>query len=250
MSQDPYAAFASSYDLIPSKFDSHEEEVIGFFRRLFKQHAVRTVLDCACGTGRDLLLFHSLRCKVVGSDVSPAMLARAQENLARHGLSLPLHLADYRDLPSHFAERFDAVACLSTSLEHMPDDQQALAALRSMRAVLREGGVLVLEQGFTDSLWSLKPASLPVVATRDISRRFDLDYLGGRDLRITIVDTVVSPAHADVAPWSGVLHLLLKDDQERLLAEAGFRSVEFYGGFSFEPYDTSSSERLVTVARR
>src|SRR5690606_34662750 len=96
---------------------------------LFEQHHVHSVLDCACGTGRHLPLFHSLCPDVVGSDLSPSMLAQAEKNLAALDLAVPLHQADYRDLPREFGHTFDAVACLSTSIAHMPTDAEALRAL-------------------------------------------------------------------------------------------------------------------------
>ena len=42
----------------------------GFFERLFSENQVKRVLDCACGTGHELLIFHSLGCETVGSDLS------------------------------------------------------------------------------------------------------------------------------------------------------------------------------------
>lgn len=247
-SQDLYAGFAERYDLFPSRFNLHDEDAIGFFRRLFAENGVRTLLDCACGTGRDLLLFYSLGCEVTGSDVSPAMLAKARENLARHGLSARLHQADFRRLPECFAQQFDVLVCLSTSIGHAPDDEAALQAFRSMRGALRDGGILLLEQGTSDRQWAEKPRFVLVEDTSEVTRLFALDYLGGRDVRFNVLD-VFHRSH-EVKEWSAVLHVLLRDDQERLLRAAGFREVTFYGGHRFQPYDKRASERLITVARK
>ena len=73
MSHDLYEGFARRYDLFYNGFGEHDPAVVDFFRRLFEQHRVHSVLDCACGTGRDLCLFHSLGCQVVGSDISASM---------------------------------------------------------------------------------------------------------------------------------------------------------------------------------
>ena len=254
MPDDLYAGFAERYDLFPSRFTLHDEDAIGFFRRLFTENGVRTLLDCACGTGRDLLLFYSLGCEVTGSDVSPAMLAKARANLAKHGLSAPLHQADFRNLPDCFAQRFDALACLSTAIGHALDDEAALQAFRSMRGALRDGGILVLEQGISDRQWAERPRFVLVEDTSEVTRLFALDYLdylggtGGRDVRYNVLD-VFHRSH-EVKEWSAVLHVLLRDDQERLLRAAGFREVTFYGGYGFEPYDRRASERLITVARK
>ena len=50
--------------------------------------------------------------------------------------------------------------------------------------------------------------------------------------------------------FSTEMHVLLRDDQERLLIEAGFSSVEFYGDYDFSEYDKGSSLRLIAVAQK
>jgi SAM-dependent methyltransferase len=96
------------------------------------------------GTGWDLHLFHSLGCEVLGSDISPSMLARAERNLASHHIDVPLEQIDYRELPFALASEFDAVTCLSSAIFEMPDDGELRRALASMRGVLRPGGILIL----------------------------------------------------------------------------------------------------------
>ena len=105
---DPYLSFAARYDA----FRTDAPERRAFFERLFDRYHVRRVLDCACGTGDDLLLFRSLGLAVVGSDLSDAMLALAETKLAAAEVEIPLVRADFRELPEQFADSFDAVVCL------------------------------------------------------------------------------------------------------------------------------------------
>jgi ubiquinone/menaquinone biosynthesis C-methylase UbiE len=67
---DAYESFASRYDLFFGKLEELDPLITAFYRKLFIDNEVHSVLDCACGTGRDLILFHSLGCEVVGSDIS------------------------------------------------------------------------------------------------------------------------------------------------------------------------------------
>ena len=54
----------------------------------------------------------------------------------------------------------------------------------------------------------------------------------------------------DMKVWSiEYPHMLLHDDYNRLLREAGFQSVVCYGSYEFAPYDTETSGRLIVVAR-
>jgi glycine/sarcosine N-methyltransferase len=245
---DPYEGFASRYDLFSGGFGQHDSGAVAFFRTLFEERQVRSVLDCACGTGRDLHLFHSLGCQVEGSDVSEAMLAQARKNLSAAGLRIPLHQVDYRQLPDHFEQRFDAVVCLSSSILHMPDEGQALRALQSMRAVLCEGGIVVLTQGTTDRQWREKPRFILAVNHREFSRLFVIDYLG-QGARYNILDIHHGEEESGLKVWSVEYpRMLLRDDQERLLRAADFQNVAFYGSYRFEPYDKEASRLLIAVA--
>jgi glycine/sarcosine N-methyltransferase len=248
MSSDDYEGFAERYDLFYGSFGQHSPAEAAFFQELFAENNVRTVLDCACGTGRHLHLFHSHRLEVVGSDISASMLAQARKNLAGRDLEIPLHRVDYRELPQHFERRFDAVVCLSSSMLHMPDDEQVLRALRSMRGVLGEGGTLVLTQGTTDRQWEEKPRFVLAANTRDFSRLFVIDYLGA-GARYNILDIHHSEERDELQTWSiEYPRMLLKDDQEELLKAAGFEMIHFYGSYQFEPYDKAASQLLIAVA--
>jgi glycine/sarcosine N-methyltransferase len=246
---DPYRDFAERYDAFDAASSANAPNRKAFFRTLFEQRGVRRVLDCACGTGSDLLLFHSLGCAVVGSDLSEAMLAQAREKLEQAGVKIPLVRADFRELPFSSAEPFDAVTCLSTSLPHLLDDAELGRALSSIRAVLRDRGVLILDQGLTDRQLAERPRFIPVVNTNELSRVMVLDY-GDRTVDIHVLDLIHRGAESAFHVDSFTYRILLRDDYGRLLREAGFRDVSFYGGLAFEPYSRTESGRLILVAER
>jgi len=246
MSADLYEDFAGRYDLVPRELDENNPVTTEFFQRIFSENNVQSVLDCACGTGRHLILFHNLGCKVWGSDVSEAMLVQSRQNLKRYGIVIPLELADYRNLPQHFQRSFDAVACLG-SIGYMSDEIQVLRAFQSMYAVLREGGILVMTTIPTDKQWKEKPRFRLVVNTPDVTRLFVMDYLA-QMVRYNILDIFHSPEASELKVWSAELTVLLRNAQEMLLKTAGFQQVSFFGDFNFDPYDDSHSTHLITAA--
>lgn len=243
--KDRYAGFAERYDLFPCDPASS-----AFFERLFRENQITSVLDCACGTGRDLILFHSLGCDVVGSDLSPSMLAAAKKNLASAGVEVPLLALDYRNLPEHFDRPFDVVVCLSGSLLEASDDEEMLGALRNMRGVLRQGGLLILTQGMTDKMWRERPRFILDVDTPEVSRLFVIDYLD-HGARFNILDIFHAAEESRLKVWS-MEHqrVLLGADYERLLRDAGFSDVRLFGAYDFEPYDAAQSDRLIVVATK
>jgi ubiquinone/menaquinone biosynthesis C-methylase UbiE len=248
MTHDLYEDLAGRYDLTFGPVDQNDPAVVRFFQQVFAEHEVQSVLDCACGTGRHLLLFHSLGLEVVGSDVSEAMLVQAGKNLTGHGFEVPLHQADYRDLPQTFGRRFDVVVCLA-AIGYMPDETQVLRAFGSMKSVLRDRGVLILTAVPTDGQWAEKPRFVLNANSRDFSRLFVIDYLK-HTARYNVLDIYHGEERRGLEVWSTELTVLLQADQQRLLEQAGFRSVEFFGSFAFDPYDRATSTRLIAVARR
>ena len=100
----------------------------------------RLVLDVATGpAGVALRLARRTGARVVGVDVTPAMLARAKENVARDGRGLQVHLALARGERLPFADAtFDAVS-FTYLLRYVADPAATVAELAR---VLRPGGVL------------------------------------------------------------------------------------------------------------
>lgn len=248
MVHDAYHDFADRYDLFFDEFGRHRPDEVEFYRRLFAENEVRRVLDCACGTGHDLVMFDGLGIKVIGADISTSMLERARENLEERELEIPLARADYRELPGQFSERFDAVVCLSTSILEAGDEEQVLRALRSMNGVLRDKGVLVLSQGTTDKQWEARPRFIPVVNRPDFSRVVAIDYLG-RGARYNVLDLFHSADRSGLVLWTKEYPvMLLRDDYEALLKTAGFTEIRFYGDYAFGAYDKTGSDILLVVA--
>jgi glycine/sarcosine N-methyltransferase len=250
MSTDPYERFAERYDLFFGAFDEHEPKKVDFFRELFSHHGVHSVLDCACGTGRDLHLFRQLGMDVFGSDASAAMLAQAERNLASRHVDVPLAQVDFRELPLNYARDFDAVVCLSSSFLEMSDEGELHNAFASMRGVLTDGGILVLSSGMSDVTWRDKPRFIPEISRGDFTRLFVVDYFE-RGARFNVVDLPHDETRKDAQAWSITYdRVFLRDDVEAALQSVGFRTYSFYGNYEFEPYDKERSGMLIAVARK
>jgi glycine/sarcosine N-methyltransferase len=250
MSQDRYEGFAERYDQFFETSDERDSGRIGFFRQLFLQHKTRSLLDCACGTGRDLLMFQALGLDVWGSDISESILIQARKNLAQYHLDIPLSRVDYLELNRHYDRRFDAVVCLSTAILETPHEDNVLRAFKNMYDVLNKGGILVLSQGLTDKQWQNKPRFIPAVNTREFSRVFVIDYFE-QGARYNILDIFHTDKLCDFKVWSiDFAHILLKDDLERLLKLSGFSRIDFFGTYSFELYAKETSDHLICIATK
>lgn len=110
-----------------------------------------TVLDVGCGVGvTPCYLAKAVGCRVVGVDILPKMVERAQARAAKMGLSdrVEFRVADAQDLP--FEEgRFDAV--ITESVTAFPEDKQL--AVNEYARVLKAGGYV----GLNESTWLKTP---------------------------------------------------------------------------------------------
>lgn len=239
---DKYARLAETYDLMLPQ----NPERKAFFARVFQRYKVRTVLDCACGTGNDVALFRSMGFEATGSDLSEAMLRMARKRMRDDGLSVPLFKADFQDLPAVFRERFDAVVCLSNAINETDIDVRR--ALRSMRSVLSDRGIIIFDQGQTDASMKNPPRYSLVVNTRDISRLFTMDYT--KDvMTVTIFDIFHSYDRRDLARHEFRIAIRLADEWKTLLEREGLRG-QFYGWWNLCPYNKRNAPKLIAVAQK
>ena len=143
-----------------------------------------TVLDVCTGpAGVAMLMAQSHRCRVVGVDLSPKMLRRAQYNISSKGLTaqVPLVLGRAEDL-AFAGESFDAVSV--TFLLRYVDDAES--TMREIIRVLKPGGrLLSLEFGVPSNplaraLWRVYTKGVLPVAGALVSRGWKNvgDFLG------------------------------------------------------------------------
>jgi SAM-dependent methyltransferase len=94
------------------------------------------VLDAACGTGKYFALVLDSGRRVVGTDQSTGMLARARARFP----SVPLERVGLQELA--FEAEFDAAMCID-AMEHVPPDDWP-RVVGNLRRALRPGGHLYL----------------------------------------------------------------------------------------------------------
>ncbi len=243
--KDLYEKFAYDYDefgLI--------EEYLGrerdFFGKLFAKHNVKSVLDCACGTGQHLYMLSEMGLDVSGSDYSESMLEVASRNLQASEKSIPLCQCDFRYLEQKHTQTFDAIVCLSTALPHLHTDEELITALKSMKNRLNENGLLVLTQGTTHFTLSLPPIEV-VVNRADFSRVFVKEH--DDDFQtIHVLDLYHSDKRKESNQYDIIYKILLDDDYKKLLSKAGFKNIQIYGDYDASDYNENSG-RLIVVAQ-
>lgn len=137
-----YEKTAAFYDAIYD-FKDYAAEA-GLLRALIAEHQApgNTLLDVACGTGSHLA--HLLPdFAVSGLDLDAGMLAVARRRLPQ--------VSFYQGDMINFAlgQRFDVVTCLFSSIGYARSLAAMRQALKTMRAHLNPGGLLIVEPWFS-----------------------------------------------------------------------------------------------------
>lgn len=122
-----------------------------------------TVLDLGCGTGIHTLAIAGTAERVVGCDVSPALVLKAHAKL-RGTPNAAVLVADAAALP--FRDRaFGAVQSYGEPLSHLVDPE---AAVQELARVVRPGGRAVLS---VDNEWNLRTVFHPTRLVKAIASR-------------------------------------------------------------------------------
>jgi SAM-dependent methyltransferase len=142
---DQYHKFAADYEWLFSDTTQPGEPEIEELMPILTAFNKPRILDCACGTGSTALALARRGYQVLGTDASSSMVVLARGHAAEQKQQVPFEVCAWEFLPATIHEPVDLVICLGNSLGHCRDEHEMLRSLQGMRAVLREGGRLVIE---------------------------------------------------------------------------------------------------------
>ena len=224
-----YEGFAPVYDA----WASDMTDDIDFYVELARD-ADGPVIELAAGTGRiSIPIVERTGKRVIGIDLSPAMLEHAREHAVEAGVELELHEMDMRDLD--YVEASDLVICPYRALLHLPTWADRRRVFERVARALVPGGrfawnAFVFDHHFAvdaDGKWEDEPLRhLTKYAPGD--NRVDISLEDGPTLSLWWVAR---------SEWDGLLDV------------SGFETEALYGWFDRRPFDDSSRE-FVWVARK
>lgn len=222
-----------------------------FLERLFAGKRVERVLDAACGTGQHAIALAGRGYQVVGADLSAAMIEQAHRNAAAADAKVTFVVAGLGELAT-LGKEFDAVLCLGNSLPHLLTAEALLTVLADFAAILRPGGLLVIQNRNFDRVWAVRERFLPPQSHREGDKEWL--FIRFYDFHEETVTFNMVRLQRTEGEWaqeiaSTELRPIFHDDLKMALAAAGFGTTAFYGGYDGSAFDPAHSGDLIAFCQ-
>lgn len=215
----------------------------------------RRVLDTACGTGQHAIALARYGYDVIGADLSQGMVERARANAAAAGVDVRFVVAGLGAQRALVEGIFDAVLCLGNSLPHVLTPEGLQATMVDFAALLRPGGMLVIQNRNFDRILARDERWMPVQSQREGEREwvFVRWYDFNADRTITF-NMLTLTRQEERGPWTQQVAetaLYPWQLQELLpaLRAAGMDRVACYGDMAGVPWDPASGNLILTARR-
>lgn len=244
-----YDALAADYDRFVN-WQGRLTLELPFFERLFRERGVQRVLDAACGTGHHAVALAQRGYRVVGADLSAAMIEQARENAAAAGVQVDFVVAGLGELAA-LGKSFEAVICLGNSLPHLLTAGAVDAALADFATVLRPAGLLVIQNRNFDRVWMERERFMPPQSHRDgdqewLFLRF-YDF-GPETLTFNMIRLRRMGQGWTQDIKATELRPVFCNDLATSLAAARLDGIMLYGGYDGSAFEPAYSDDLIAVA--
>jgi SAM-dependent methyltransferase len=197
------------------------------------------VLDLACGRGRHSRILHQFGYRVTGADLSCASIYEAQKS-SEEGLEFLVH--DMREVIPDRA--FHAVFNLFTSFGYFEDHRDNVKVLQSIRVMLRENGLLILDFMNVDRV-------LRELVEEERKFRGGIEFTIRRQhLSDFIVKEISFIAEGQPQHFAERVRVLRENDFTSMLEAQQFTVLHRFGDFNLSAFDPIHSERLILIAQK
>ncbi|MDI6784186.1 MAG: methyltransferase domain-containing protein [bacterium] len=245
---------ASEYYDLMIDWNARLAREMPFYQSLFGKYRIKTVLDCACSTGRHAVAFAKSGYAVVGSDISYEMLEIAQQHANKEKEAVDFVHADFKRLSEYIPCQFDAVICVGNSLVQLQNQKEVLTTLHQMRNALNPNGILIIQILNFQRLINQHLAPMPLRTARVKGKELLFlrlySFPTKQKARLNVITLAKHHGKWEMNQHTTEMMWLTKPGLQNSLRSVGFRNLHFYGDFKFSPFNENTSSDLIIAAQR
>lgn len=233
--------FDTSYyhTLYKSRNEDEATEFIANLLSFLQLEKKSKVLDLACGKGRHAVTLNEHGYKVLGVDLSPNSICKANEK-QNESLSFAVH--DMRQVIE--GQKFSAIFNLFTSFGYFDTLYDNECVIRSMNEMLEKDGYLIIDfmnaQKVIDNLVENEVKVVDGIVFY-LTRNYDGNHIF-KNIRFNAEDKEFH--------YTERVQALKEKDFVQLLTENKFEIIRTFGDFSLNVFNEKSSDRLIIIAKK
>jgi SAM-dependent methyltransferase len=245
------------YQISPEYFDAYNlsadtAEKNAVIEGILKSHNVKTVLDLTCGTGSQVFYLAEHGYKVVGADISPALLEIARKKAVQENVAIQFLDGDMRTIE---VGQFDAVITIFNAVGHLTKAGFE-KAMRNINRNLRHGGLYVFDIMNLEAMTDEAVANLAWHIQKTVGdmhiHGIQCSIIDRQNGRLTAFDHVVLQKNAEkpeLRKHKFSLQIYTADELKEMLGRHGFEVIEQLG-LDGAPFVKEKTPNILTVAKK
>jgi 2-polyprenyl-3-methyl-5-hydroxy-6-metoxy-1,4-benzoquinol methylase len=223
------------------------KETVEFLKRTIG-NPPKSVLDVACGTGGYSIELGKQGYGVTAVDIDRCMIEGLKDKTNNLNIKVNFLHANMLDLKDKLnSNKFEAVFCIGNSLVHLENLDEIEGFFRNVKGFISKGGSLIVQVINYDRVISKGIRSLPTIYNEDVGLTFERLYGYDEEKNRVYFKTVLSAANKKFENEIP-LYPLLFNDTKKMLIDAGFEKIEFYGDFNGTSFDKDNSFMMILHA--
>lgn len=215
---------------------------------------IRRLLELACGTGSHAFALEKFGYKIVATDYSRDMLARARSKAAKAASSIDFQLHDMRSLDVS-GRPFDAVICLFDSIGYVETNEALTQVFQGIHHHLRIEGLFVFEFWHAAAMlrgydpvrvrrWSTPEEEIVRISETELDCSNQLARV-----KYTIYELRKNGTYESLVETQTNRYFLVQE-MARLLLSCGLKPLKWFAGFTPNENITEQTWHIVGVAEK
>ena len=203
-----------------------------------------SLLDLGCGPGRHAVPLAKEGFKVTGLDRTQLLLDRGEEYASAHAVTIEWVNEDMRRFVR--SDTYDLVINMFTSFGYFEDMNENRAVLENVFKSLVSGGVFLMDlMGKEILARKSHPAMVDALPNGDLF----IERPQVVDDWQKVQNEIITIIHGEIRVFPVRLWIFSAGELMRLLLDAGFKKVKFYGSLDGDSYGPDAA-RLVAVSEK